>query len=114
MQVMTRIPLGIKWTVRGEEYLKKDFPCVAVANHQSALDLTVQSIVSRKMSGFICVAKSSIKYAFFIGINGWLTNSVFLDRSKGAESRKKLLNAAESLHKSKVIAFLTHLRFYLM
>lgn len=31
--------IGLKWTLRGEENLRKDYTCVFVANHQSALDV---------------------------------------------------------------------------
>jgi len=37
-KLLTKV-LGIKWTLRGREYLSKNEACVIVANHQTCLDV---------------------------------------------------------------------------
>jgi lysophosphatidate acyltransferase len=31
--------VGLKWELRGQEYLAKEQACIIVANHQSSLDI---------------------------------------------------------------------------
>jgi len=50
------------------------------------------------MSGFIATAKTSVKYIFPVGLNGLLSCVVFIDRSRGKESREMIREAAEKCH----------------
>jgi lysophosphatidate acyltransferase len=37
--------VGLKWELRGQEYLEKEQACIIVANHQSSLDILGKSFI---------------------------------------------------------------------
>lgn len=37
--------IGIRWILRGREYLEKEQACIIVANHQSSLDVLGKNFV---------------------------------------------------------------------
>jgi len=117
--------LGIKWSLRGEEYFRMEGPCVIVANHQSSLDVLGQILISivvtagqlkdahsiffagmfefwHVMGKCTIVAKKELFYAWPFGLAAWLCGLTFVDRMKSDEARDIMNSSAQLIKSEKV------------
>lgn len=98
--------LGLRWELRGEDYLKRKEPCVIVANHQSSIDILGMFELWPVMKRCTVVAKKELLYAGPFGIAAWLCGLVFIDRLNSEASRLAINNSIKHLHEKKIIYFL--------
>ncbi|XP_059616445.1 1-acyl-sn-glycerol-3-phosphate acyltransferase alpha [Phlebotomus argentipes] len=94
--------IGIKWTLRGEEYISQDKPYVIVANHQSSLDILGMLDIWHIMDKCTVVAKRELFYAWPFGLAAWLCNIIFIDRKSADKSRSTLNNMGDYLKGDRV------------
>ena len=78
--------LGIRLTVEGQENIDAHGPCVYVANHQSALDISTFGVVFPQRT--ICIGKKEIKWIPFFGLMFYAFGNVMIDR----QSRVRAIN----------------------
>ncbi|KAE9552692.1 hypothetical protein FO519_004098 [Halicephalobus sp. NKZ332] len=90
---------GLEFIVRGSEYLDSDESLIAVANHQSALDIyTMMKVYPRNCS---VILKSSLKFFPVFNWMMYLGDSIFIDRFTKEKSKDSLALALEKIKKSK-------------
>jgi len=87
--------LGIEWEVRGAEILSQKKACVAVANHQSSLDVLGMFWIWDKMKRCSAVAKKELFYLWPFGLALWLSGTIFIDRLNTKQAKQQLQKAAE-------------------
>uniref|UniRef100_A0A1L8DY40 1-acyl-sn-glycerol-3-phosphate acyltransferase n=1 Tax=Nyssomyia neivai TaxID=330878 RepID=A0A1L8DY40_9DIPT len=94
--------IGIKWTLRGEEYISQDQPYVIVANHQTSLDILGMLDIWGIMDKCTAVAKKELFYVFPFGITSWLGGLIFIDRKSGDKSRTMLNSLGDYLKRERI------------
>ncbi|XP_055680410.1 1-acyl-sn-glycerol-3-phosphate acyltransferase alpha [Lutzomyia longipalpis] len=94
--------IGIKWTLRGEEYISQDKPFVIVANHQSSLDVLGMLDIWDVMDKCTVVAKKELFYVWPFGLSSWLGGLIFIDRKSSDKSRTILNSVGDYLKRERV------------
>ncbi|PSN36827.1 hypothetical protein C0J52_25020 [Blattella germanica] len=70
--------VGLKWELRGQEYLEKEQACIIVANHQSSLDILGMFDIWPIMDKCTVVAKKELFYAWPFGLAAWLCGNIII------------------------------------
>ncbi|GAB0088880.1 1-acyl-sn-glycerol-3-phosphate acyltransferase [Sergentomyia squamirostris] len=94
--------IGVKWILRGEEFMSQDKAFVIVANHQSSLDVLGMLDIWDVMDKCTVVAKKELFYAWPFGFSAWLGGLTFIDRNRGEKSRKQLNEMGQYLKRDRV------------
>ena len=94
--------LGIRWELRGREYLEKEQACIIVANHQSSLDILGMFNIWPVMEKCTVVAKKEIFYAWPFGLAAWLCGLIFIDRMNSEKARSDINTATKQIKEKKV------------
>uniref|UniRef100_A0A1B0DGV9 1-acyl-sn-glycerol-3-phosphate acyltransferase n=1 Tax=Phlebotomus papatasi TaxID=29031 RepID=A0A1B0DGV9_PHLPP len=94
--------IGIKWTLRGEEYMSQDKPFVIVANHQTSLDILGMLDIWDVMDKCTVVAKRELFYAWPFGLSAWLGGLIYINRNSSDKSRMILNSVGDYLKKDRV------------
>ncbi|XP_014280843.1 1-acyl-sn-glycerol-3-phosphate acyltransferase beta [Halyomorpha halys] len=89
--------LGIEWTLRRGDILKKDRGAVIVANHQYFLDILGMLNIWDVMDKCTGISKKEILYYFPYGPLTWLGGIVFIDRKDPKSAMNKLESAVRDL-----------------
>jgi len=84
--------MGITHNINGKEYIPQG-PAVVASKHQSAWETIVFFIMLPKAS---FVIKKSLLYLPIIGLYMWRLRLIYLDRSKGVSSIKKLITQCKA------------------
>ncbi|KAF4525317.1 hypothetical protein B566_EDAN014926 [Ephemera danica] len=90
--------LGIKWDVRGKEFLATKQGCIVVMNHQSSLDILGLFWIWRYFDSMAPVAKKEIFYFWPFGLSAYFGGVVFIDRANSPKARKQLEDATRLMH----------------
>ncbi|GLV43700.1 1-Acylglycerol-3-phosphate O-acyltransferase 1 [Carabus blaptoides fortunei] len=94
--------LGMRWHLRGREYLEKEQACIVVANHQSSLDILGMFDIWPVMDKCTVVAKKELFYAWPFGVAAWLCGLIFIDRMNSEKARNVLNEATEYIKRKKI------------
>lgn len=94
--------LGLRWELRGREYLEKDRACIIVANHQSSLDVLGMFDIWSVMDKCTVVAKKEIFYAWPVGLSAWLCGMIYIDRMNSEKAQSTLNTAMKEITDKKV------------
>src|SRR4051812_28708854 len=70
--------LGIKIEVKNFERLDASQPCVYLGNHQSNMDMVIQSKCFRPRT--VCIGKKELIWIPFFGVLFYLTGHILIDR----------------------------------
>ena len=87
--------LGTQVTVRGEENLRSERPCIYIANHQTLLDVPVLARLYPEDT--VIIAKEAIRWIPFFGWIYRATGNVFIDRSNRDQAVGRLKQAADAI-----------------
>lgn len=88
----------IKLDLKGGEELRGDRPYIAVANHQSVLDILVLFLAIPRLP-IRFIAKQVLFYIPLFGWYLWLTGYVAVNRGNRSKARKSLVRAASRIAK---------------
>lgn len=94
--------IGLKWELRGQEYLEKDEACIIVSNHQSSLDVLGMFHMWPIMKKCTAIAKKELLYIFPFGFAAWLAGIIFIDRSKSEMAKSKMNSSTNFLILNKI------------
>lgn len=94
--------MGIRWKIRGREYLEKEQACIIVSNHQSSLDVLGMFEMWPIMEKCTVVAKKEIFYAWPFGLAAWLCGLIFIDRMHSERAKTTINVAVQYLKENKV------------
>jgi len=83
--------LGISFEVRNRNLLRSELgPFIIVVNHQHSLDILFLFEIWPEIERATTLAKKALLYFGPFGLVAYLNGTTFIDRSRGAESRKIL------------------------
>lgn len=113
--------LGLRWTIRNTDYLKKDQACIVVSNHQSSLDILGKfggfSFLMETDIGCFCIgmfqfwhimdkctviAKKELMYCGPFGLGSWLCGLVFIPRFRSDLAKQIMFEASKKITREKV------------
>ncbi|XP_061475019.1 1-acyl-sn-glycerol-3-phosphate acyltransferase alpha-like [Rhineura floridana] len=87
--------LGIKIKVQGAQNLHLEGPYVILANHQCSVDvLGMLQILPERC---ILIVKKELIHYLTVGIAGWLSGFIFIDRKERAASIHAMAKAADTI-----------------
>ncbi|KAK9511567.1 hypothetical protein O3M35_000199 [Rhynocoris fuscipes] len=95
-QIISKI-LGIEWEFRNESNLMKNHgKGIFVANHQSMFDILGLLYISQNFGDCVPVTKKELYYFWPIGLLGYLSGSIFIDRGNSLAAITNLNFAANA------------------
>ncbi|KAF6200776.1 hypothetical protein GE061_005221 [Apolygus lucorum] len=100
-------PINIRWSLRNVHRLEKDQAAVVVSNHQSIFDILGIAQFHSYLTKCVFIAKKEVLFYPFIGLAGWLTGVLFVDRSSPKAAVKTLQEATNTIlaQKAKLFVF---------
>ncbi|KAJ1903925.1 1-acylglycerol-3-phosphate O-acyltransferase [Coemansia sp. IMI 209127] len=96
----TRVLLGVRIEIEGEELLTKARPCVLVGNHQTMLDLIMLGRVFPQQT--VILAKKALSYYPFVGWFMRLSDDIFISRGSKQSSSDMFKRASQVLQSKNV------------
>lgn len=92
---LSNIILGVKLKLKDMHHMKKNTPCVFVANHQSNYDVLFFGQIFPKRC--VSIGKKSLAYVPFFGWVYWLCGHILIDRSNKEKAFKTMDKARIAL-----------------
>ncbi|KAJ2452500.1 1-acylglycerol-3-phosphate O-acyltransferase [Coemansia sp. RSA 2336] len=96
----TRVVLGIRVEIEGEDIIQSARPCVLVGNHQTMLDLIMLGRVFQMQT--VILAKRSISYYPFVGWFMRLADDIFISRGSKQSASDMFKRASDELRAKQV------------
>lgn len=93
--------IGLKWEIRGQQYLQKEEASVIVSNHQSSLDILGMFHIWPIMGKCTVIAKKELFYIWPFGLAAWLSGLIFINRVNSNEAKSTMNNCTDKLIKEK-------------
>ena len=82
---------GLKYRIENEEVLKREGPCVIVANHQSSIDfIGMMKLWPNSIRYCTVLAKKELIWALPFGFTAWLAGVEFVDRQNRIRSSETM------------------------
>ena len=94
--------LGLRWKTIGRENVDKNQTYVVVANHQTILDTLAVSHCLESFDRCTMIVKKELLYIPILGLTGYLSGSIFLNRGKSDASRNAINEAGKRAKESGV------------
>ena len=92
--------LGLRWKTIGQENIDKNQTYVVVANHQTILDTLAVSHCYESFDRCTMIVKKELLYIPILGLTGYLTGGIFLNRGKSDASRNAINEAGKRAKES--------------
>ena len=92
--------LGLRWKTIGRENIDKNRTYVVVANHQTILDTLAVSHCWESFDRCTMIVKKELLYIPILGLTGYLSGSIFLNRGKSDASRNAINEAGKRAKES--------------
>ena len=92
--------LGLRWKTIGLENVDKNQTYVVVVNHQTILDTLAASHCYESFDRITMIVKKELLYIPILGLTGYLTGGIFLNRGKSDASRNAINEAGKRAKES--------------
>jgi 1-acyl-sn-glycerol-3-phosphate acyltransferase len=92
--------MGLEVEVRDHDAMKRNHPCVFIANHQDSLDLFVHGYLQCVPT--VAIGKKELKWIPFFGLVFWLSGQIMIDRKSNESAIASMKHAGDRMKRERL------------